>query len=121
MQLSLNATQFAQANAAVRQSIEGKLAPVARLLGDDASRAFLELELANAPAQGRSATPVRLTARLTLGGAVFHAEAVKPTPESAADRVRRTLEAEIRHLRGKDRGIFRRGALRLKGMLRFGR
>ena len=78
------------------------------------------MELAHAPAEGRSATPARLTATLQFNNWVLHAEAVKPTPESAADRVRSTLEQEIRNVRGKKRGLVKRGAAQLKKMLRFG-
>ncbi len=85
--------------------IEEKLTAPLRLLGDDSENALLEIEVEEAPPEGRSSEPYRLVARLAVGGKMYHAEAVKPSPESAADRVRSELEAEIR----KDRGRARRG------------
>ncbi|HVM58811.1 MAG TPA: HPF/RaiA family ribosome-associated protein [Candidatus Paceibacterota bacterium] len=120
MNVIFNATQFKDLPDATRQAVEDKLAPVARLLGEDEKLAILDLELAEAPAEGRSSTPAKLSATLTMGKHVFHAEAVKPTPESAADRVRSSLEHEIRKVLGKEKGMFKRGALRVKNMLRFG-
>lgn len=101
--------------------IEEKLAAPLRLLGEEGDRALLEIDVEEAPPEGRSPEPCRLVARLTVGGKVFHSEAVKPTPQSAADRVRSQLEAEIRRSRGRARRLIRRGGAALKRMLRFGR
>ena len=121
MNISINTTQFEELTDASRAAVEKKLAPIARLLGESSATALLEVELASAPAEGRSATPTRLTATLSFGGEVIHAEAVKPTPEAAADRVRGTLEHEVRSVRGKGQSRWKRGAARLKDVLRFGR
>ena len=101
--------------------IEEKLAAPLRLLGKESDNALLEIEIEEAPPEGRSSEPCRLVARLIIDGKVFHAEAVKPTPESAADRVRSELEAELRHSRGRSRRLLKRGAATIKRMLRFGR
>jgi ribosome-associated translation inhibitor RaiA len=102
--------------------IEEKLAAPLRLLGDKAETALLEIELEEAPPEGRSSEPVHLIARLAIEGKheVFKAEATKPTPEIAADRVRSELEQEIRKSRGRTRRLFRRGASAIKNMMRFG-
>ncbi len=101
--------------------IEEKLAAPLRLLGGKGDGALLEIEVEQAPPEGRSSEPCRLVARLTIDGNVYHAEAVKPSPESAADRVRSELESEIRKSRGRGRKLFKRGAAAIKRMLRFGR
>jgi ribosome-associated translation inhibitor RaiA len=99
--------------------IEEKLAAPLRLLGEKGENAFLEIEVEQAPPEGRSSTPFRLVARLVVDEKVFHAEAVKPSPESAADRVRSELESEIRKDRGRSRRLWKRGGSALKKMLRF--
>ncbi|MEK7515309.1 MAG: hypothetical protein AAB555_00015 [Patescibacteria group bacterium] len=101
--------------------IEEKLAAPIRLLGSKGDSALLEIEVEQAPPEGRSSEPCRLVARLTINDNVFHAEAVKPTPESAADRVRSQLEAEIRRSRGRAKTLWKRGGAAIKRMLRFGR
>ena len=100
--------------------IEKKLAAPLRLLGGGGEKALLEIEVEEAPPEGRSSEPCRLVARLTVGGEVFHAEAVKPSPESAADRVRSELEAEIRRSRGRARRLVKQGRAAIKRILRFG-
>lgn len=120
MNISTNTTQFESLPLASREAVEEKLAPIARLLGSEADTALLEIELEPAPAEGRSATPTKVVAVLKTNGRTYHAEAVKPTPESAADRVRATLEHEIRKVRGKDKSVWKRGAERLKDMMRSG-
>ncbi|PIR83166.1 hypothetical protein COU19_02055 [Candidatus Kaiserbacteria bacterium CG10_big_fil_rev_8_21_14_0_10_56_12] len=102
------------------RSVEEKLLAPLRLFGDRGDTALLEVELEEAPPEGRSSEPCRLVARLSIDGYVYHAEAVKPTPESAADRVRSQLEAEIRRARGRSRRLLRRGGVALKRMLRIG-
>jgi len=101
--------------------LEEKLVAPLRLIGgEDDETALLEIDIEQAPPEGRSSEPCRLVANLSVGGQVFHAEAVKPSPESAADRVRSELEAEIRHSRGRTRKLFKRGGVAIKRMLRFG-
>jgi len=121
MNISIKILQTNSLSQEARHIVEAKLAPIARLLGDDKETALLEVELQSAPPEGRSATPVRLAANLSIGNTVLHAEAVKPTPESAADRVRNSLEAEVRRVRGKKRSMLRRSADRVKRLIRFGR
>jgi ribosome-associated translation inhibitor RaiA len=120
MNITINATKF-QLTEEAEGRIREKLSAPLRLLGDEGENALLEIEIADAPPEGRSSTPCRLTARLTVDGRVFHAEAVKPTPETAADRVRDELEAEIRRSRGRAKRLMERGNSALKRMLRFGR
>jgi len=120
MNITIKATRY-ELTPLTEALIEKKLATVSRLLGDESERALLEIEVEKAPPEGRSSEPVRLEARLTIEGDVFYAEATKPNPESAADKVRSELEAEIRRSRGRTRKLWRRGGAALKRMLRFGR
>ena len=120
MNITIKATKY-HLTPETEALIEEKLAAPLRLLGEDGDRALLEIEIEEAPPEGRSSAPCRLVARLIINDQVFHAEAVKPNPESAADRVRSELEAEIRHSRGRTRRLWRRGSSAIKNMLRFDR
>lgn len=119
MNITIKATKY-QLRPETEALIEEKLAAPLRLLGEEGDRALLEIEIENAPPEGRSSEPCRLVARLIIGSKVFHAEAVKPTPETAADKVRSELEAEIRHSRGRAKRLMERGRSAIKRMLRFG-
>ena len=119
MNITIKTTKYSL-NPETEALIEEKLSAPLRLLGDEGGKTLLEIEIEQAPPEGRSSRPCRLVARLTLDGKVYHAETVKPTPETAADRVRAELEAEIRHSRGRARRLWRRGRAAIKKMLRFG-
>ena len=119
MNITINATKY-KLTPGTEAIIEEKLVAPLRLLGEISDSALLEIEVEEAPPEGRSSEPCHLVARLIVGGTVFHAEAVKPTPQSAADRVRSELEAEIRRSRGRARRLIRRGSSAIKRMLRFG-
>lgn len=119
MQITTKATN--QLSLQTEALIEDKLAAPLRMMGSESDRAMLEIELEEAPPQGRSSEPWRLVARLIVDGKVFYAEAVKPTPESAADKVRSELEAEIRRTRGRAHRLIKKGGAAIKKMLRFGR
>ena len=120
MQISINEKKY-KLTPETERLIEEKLVAPLRMMGDKADEALLDIEIEQAPPEGRSSAPFRLVANLTLGGRVYHSEAVKPSPESAADRVRNELEAEIRRSRGRSNRLIRRGGAALKRMLRFGR
>jgi ribosome-associated translation inhibitor RaiA len=120
MHITIKSTKY-QLTPATESLIEEKLAAPLRLLGEKSDTALLEIEIEEAPPEGRSSEPCRLVARLIIDGKTYHAEAVKPSPESAADRVRSQLEAEIRKSRGRAHRLWRRGHSAIKEMLRFGR
>lgn len=120
MHITMKATKY-QLRPETEALLEEKLTAPLRLLGKEGDRALLEIEIEEAPPEGRSSTPCRLVARLIINDSVFHAEAVKPSPESAADKVRSELEAEIRHSRGRAERLMRRGGAAIKRILRFGR
>lgn len=118
MNITIKAAKY-QLTPATEVLIEEKLVAPLRLLGKKGEQAMLEIEIEHAPPEGRSSEPCRLAARLTVDGNVFHAEAVKPSPESAADKVRSELEAEIRRSRGRTRKLIKRGGSAIKKLLRF--
>lgn len=119
MNITIKATKY-RLSPETEALIEEKLVAPLRLLGEKGDNALLEIEVEQAPAEGRSSEPYRLVARLVVDGQVYHAEAVKPSPESAADRVRSELESEIRKSRGRGRKLLKRGGAAIKRMLRFG-
>ena len=119
MNITIKATKY-DLSPETSALIEEKLAAPLRLLGEEGDQALLEIEIEEAPPEGRSSEPCHLVARLIVNDTVFYGEAVKPTPESAADRVRSQLEAEIRRSRGRARKLFMRGSGAIKKMLRRG-
>lgn len=119
MNITIKATKY-RLTPETEAILEEKLSAPLRLLGEKGETALLEIEIEEAPPEGRSSEPCRVVARLIVDGQVYHAEAVKPSPSSAADRVRSELEAEIRRSRGRARKLLKRGGAAIKRMLRFG-
>ncbi|MDP1707148.1 MAG: HPF/RaiA family ribosome-associated protein [bacterium] len=119
MNITIKATKY-KLTPETEALVEEKLIAPLRLLGEKGDTALLEIEVEQAPPEGRSSEPFRLIARLIVDGNVFYAEAVKPTPESAADKVRSELEAEIRRTRGRAQKLWKRGSSAIKNILRFG-
>ena len=120
MNITIKATKY-QLRPETEALIEKKLTAPFRLFGEEAERALIEIDVEEAPPEGRSSEPCKIVARLVINDKVYHAEAVKPTPESAADRVRSELESEIRKDRGRARKLWKRGGAAIKRMLRFGK
>ena len=118
MHITIKATKYTL-TPETESLIKEKLAAPLRLLGEKGNGALLDIEVEQSPAEGRSSEPIRLVARLAVEGKVYYAEAVKPSPESAADRVRGDLEAEIRRDRGRARKLWKRGSSAIKRMFRF--
>jgi len=63
----------------------------------------------------------RVESNLFVSGKTFRAEATEEQVEKAIDEVRDELKRELEKSHGKRKSLFRRGAQRLKDMLRFGR
>lgn len=120
MNITIRATRY-HLTPETEAILKEKLSAPLRLLGDKADAALLEIEIEEAPPEGRSSQPCRLVGRVIVDNEVYRAEVVKPTPAIAADRLRGDLEAEIRRSRGRARKLFKRGGAALKNLLRFGR
>ena len=102
----------------VRDVIEEKLAPVAKLLPDGGADALLMVEAGTTPEGEKHGTPYRAEGNLTAGGRQYRAVAQADTLAAALDMLRGSLEQEARSDRGRARRLFRRGAAAAKDMMR---
>lgn len=88
------------------------------LEGARSVRCEVEIERVTAHNHG----PVcRIEANLWRGDRLARAEATEETFEKAVDEVRRNLEHELERAHDKRLSMFRKGARRIKDMMRFGR
>ena len=79
-----------------------------------------EVEFAKvAPKQNGDIYKVAVTLRLG-SGAPHRAEAIEDTFEKAIDQVRNEIEAEVKRIRTKRQSMWRKGARKIKDMMRFG-
>lgn len=71
---------------------------------------------------GRTQGPIcRIEVNLWRGDRLTRAEATEETFEKAVDEVRRNLEHELERAHDKRVSLFRKGARRIKDMMRWGR
>ena len=62
----------------------------------------------------------RAEINLQVGGTLFRAEATEMRMEDAIEKAKNELKTELVRTSGKRQSLFRRGAKRIKDMLRFG-
>ncbi len=103
----------------LQQLVTNKLSSLKKyLVGARSVRCELEFERTTAHAQG----PVcRIEVNLWRGDRLSRAEATEETFEKAIDEVRRNLEHELERAHDKRVSLFRKGARRIKEMMRWGR
>jgi ribosomal subunit interface protein len=99
--------------------ITNKLSSLQKYLeGARSVRCEVEIERLTSHHQG----PVnRIEVNLWRGDRLARAEATEETFEKAVDEVRRNLEVELERAHDKRVSMFRKGARRLKEMMRWGR
>lgn len=104
-----------------RDLIEEKFKALDKFAAHGSVPASLECEIEESIAVERAGSRYRAEGNLTINGKFYRAEAMGPTLEAAVDEVRDELARELRHARGKERNLLRRGGSAIKRMLRFGR
>lgn len=105
----------------MRELVEEKLSALEKLVGGPATPATLSCEIEQSLSVERAGAKYRAEGNLSVDGRLFRAEAKSGTLEGAVDQVRDDLMRELRHARGKERELLKRGGAALKRMLRFGR
>lgn len=100
--------------------LEKRLQALEKLLPADETHFVCEVELERLGDQ-HSGRIFRAEVNLTVGGDLLRAEATRESMEDAIDRMRDGLKRELRRRSGKRESLFRRGAQRVKNLVRFGR
>ena len=114
-------TKNHQLTEAMHELIEGKFSGLTKFEKGSESPAALACEIEQSIAAVRAGAKYRAEGNLSLNGRLFRAEAMSETLEGAIDTVRDDLMRKLRHTRGKERGLLKRGGAALKRWLRFGR
>jgi ribosomal subunit interface protein len=121
--MSLNPVAFKQTNTPVdyklQELLKNKFQSLSRYVGEASDlRCDVEFEKVAPHQHG----PVyRIEVNLFAYGNLHRAEATEESFEAAIDVVRAELEAELEKARGKRQTLWRRGARRMKEMMRFSR
>lgn len=120
--MSLERITFKHTGTDVRPHLQDlvseKLQTLERFLGGKED-VICEVEFAKV-APKRNGSIYRVEVNITSGGQLHRAEATEETFERAIDEVRSELESELQRARTKRQSLWRKGARKMKDMMRFG-
>jgi len=96
-----------------------RLKTLEKFLPDGETKLLCDVELEKLTDQ-QSGRIFRAEINLQVGGTLLRAEATEERMEDAIDRAKNELKSELVRTSGKRQSLFRRGAKRIKDMMRFG-
>lgn len=103
----------------MRNVIEARLSVLEKFVHDGQSCTLdVEVEKTNNQEADRE---YRGEANVTIDGTFYRAEAYGANVAVAFDKVREELRKELKRAKGKRESLFRKGARRVKDLMRFGR
>lgn len=115
--INIKATNFEQTKC-IEEILEKRLKTLEKLLPDSETMLVCEVELEKLAGQ-QTGRIFRAEINLQIGGTLLRAEATEVKMEDAVEEAKNDLKRELVHVQGKKQSLFRRGAKRIKDMLRF--
>lgn len=115
---NIKATNFEQTS--IIEDVLGKrLKTLEKFLPENETMLVCEVELEKLAGQ-QTGRIFRAEVNLQVGGTLFRAEATAERMEDAIEQAKNELKSELLRTHGKHQSLFRRGAKRIKEMLRRG-
>jgi ribosomal subunit interface protein len=115
--INLKTTNFEQ-TAVIAEVLEKRLKTLEKFLPDGETRLVCDVELEKMTDQ-QTGRIFRAEINLEVAGTLFRAEATEERMEDAIDRAKNELKSELVRTTGKRQSLFRRGAQKIKNMMRF--
>ena len=103
----------------VRDHVENKVTRLGKFLKSQDGDIYVYFEIAKT-AHRDSQEEYRADCKIVLRGKEFYASASAPDYMSAVDEVKEKLYQLLHQSKGKEMSLFKKGARRLKKLLRFG-
>lgn len=107
-----------EASDELKSLVEQKLQSLEKYIQDTPSVCAVEFEKV---ASQQSGNIYRVEVNMQLDGSLFRAQSTMESFEKAVDEVRDQLDKELRRFAKKRETLFKKGARKIKEMLRFGR
>jgi ribosomal subunit interface protein len=115
---NIKATNFEQTS--VIEDLLGKrLKTLEKFLPSGETRILCDVELEKLAGQ-QTGNIFRAEINVQVGGILLRAEATRAKMEDAIEEAKNELKSELVRTSGKKQSLYRRGAKRIKDMLRFG-
>ena len=105
--------------AIIERVLEKRLKTLEKFLTTNETKLVCNVELEKLTDQ-QTGRIFRAEINLQVGGTLFRAEATEMRMEDAIEKAKNELKTELVRTSGKRQSLFRRGAKRIKDMLRFG-
>jgi ribosomal subunit interface protein len=103
----------------IEKLLDKRLGTLGKFVPDYEPAQTCEVELEKLTGQ-QTGNIYRTEINLQVGGTLFRAEATAERMEDAIEQAKNELKSEIIRKMGKRRSLFKRGAQRIKKMIRFG-
>lgn len=103
----------------IEEYLEKRLQTLEKFLPEHEAALVCDVELERITGQ-QVGDIYRAEINLQINGTLLRAEATEETMEDAIDRAKNEMKGELTSESGKRTSLFRRGARRIKNMLRFG-
>ncbi len=116
--IGVKTTDFEQ-TAEIEGILEKRLKTLEKFLPEGETMMVCAVELQKQTGQ-QSGRIFRAEINLHIGDKLFRAEATEERMEDAIDQAKNELKSALVRARGKRQSLFRRGAQKIKEMLRFG-
>ncbi len=121
MQIKINAVNI-ELTDAIQSYVEEKIQGVGKFVrANEHEVPLAEIEIGKTSNHHRSGDIFRAEAILTLRGKTLRATAEKDDLYAAVDELREELVRSVTTREGKERTLFRKGAQKIKNLLRFGK
>ena len=116
--INVKATNFEQ-TVFITEVLEKRLRTLEKFLPVDETMLVCDVELEKMTDQ-QTGRIFRAEINLQVGGTLFRAEATENRMEDAIEEAKSDLKTRLIRASGKRQSLFRRGAKKIKDMLRFG-
>lgn len=103
---------------AIKSYVEEKVRNLEKLIPEENSEALVEVEVGKTSHHHMKGDVFRSEINLSVGGTFIRAEAVKDDLYAAIDECQNEMMRELRGKKTKRENLFRRGASRIKRLLR---
>lgn len=117
MNITIKATGIAHTEE-ISNLVEHKLAPLRKVLADQAETALCATEVGQVTPRHASGPTWRAEVTIRAEGKTYRAEATTESLETSLDSVEAQINREIRRAKGKERSLVRRGGRAVKSFFR---
>ncbi len=116
--ITLKTTNF-ESTPHIERLLDKRLGTLGKFVPDYETARTCDVELERLTGQ-QTGKIFRAEVNLQVGGTLFRAEATAERMEDAIEQAKNELKSEIIRKTGKRKSLFKRGAQRIKEMMRFG-